>query len=69
MDTDYNKQATQEIQIKNNGLFSIQGLFIRIRVHSKLTYDITFFFYCRAKLLGLYTQDVWYMKNRGIQTP
>ncbi len=65
MDADYYKQATAEIWIKNSGLFNIQGLFIRVRVHSKLNFDLTFFielifFFlnCCDKLLGLYTQDV-----------
>ena len=68
MDADPNKQATEEILIRNN-VVCIQGLFIRVRVHSKLNFDLIFL-HCCDKLLGLYTQDVIVcMKNRQIQTP
>ncbi len=51
MDADPAKQ----IIIFNLNFFC--GLFIRVRVHSELSFDLTFL-NCCDKLLGLYTQDV-----------
>ena len=57
MDEDPNKQALDAKQTFIFNLNFICGLFIRVRVHSKLSTDL-FFLNCCDKLLGLYTQDV-----------